>query len=263
MQPRSKIRERRMQRPTSLSQLHLLNPPPLLPNLTPKQRIHLPGTSTTAMSRRFPELAFTPLVKAHQQQHNSRAQYQRMEESGSPDDSLGVSEGTFITLRDSFYMASVSETGWPYVQHRGGEKGFVHVIDPKTIAFADLRGNKQYISLGNLEHDARVALFFMDYPNQTRLKILGRAEVRENDGAISELLNTLRPANIKEVVERAILIHVDAFDWNCPQHITPRFTQAELEPALAPLRQRMTQLEMENAELRSRLSREAPAQVAP
>jgi len=205
------------------------------------------------MSRRFPELAFTPLVKAHQQQHNSRAQYQRMEESGSPDDSLGVSERTFIGLRDSFYMASVSETGWPYVQHRGGEKGFVHVLDAKTLAFADLRGNKQYISVGNLEHDARVALFFMDYPNQTRLKILGRVEVHENDARAAELLKELRPANPRDVTERVILIHIEAFDWNCPQHITPRYTLEELEPALAPLRDRLKALEAENAALRANL----------
>ncbi|MBB5055697.1 hypothetical protein HDF16_000366 [Granulicella aggregans] len=210
------------------------------------------------MSRRFPELAFTPLVKAHQKQHNSRAQYQRMEESGPPDDSLGVSERTFIALRDSFYMASVGETGWPYVQHRGGEKGFVHVIDPKTIAFADLRGNKQYISVGNLEHDARVALFFMDYPNQTRLKILGRVEVHENDARALELLQALRPASPKDVAERVILIHVEAFDWNCPQHITPRYTIEELEPSLAPIRDRIKALEAENAALRGKLDAISP-----
>jgi predicted pyridoxine 5'-phosphate oxidase superfamily flavin-nucleotide-binding protein len=220
--------------------------------------------STTAMSRRFSELAFTPLVKAHQKQHNSRAQYQRMEESGPPEDKLGPYEQQFIALRDSFYMASVGETGWPYVQHRGGPKGFVHVIDPKLIAFADLRGNKQYISIGNLEHDARVALFFMDYPNQTRLKILGRVEVLElqrngeNDARASELLKTLRPANPKEVVERVILIHVEAFDWNCPQHITPRYTLEELEPSLAPIRDRLKALEAENAVLRGKLEAMSP-----
>jgi predicted pyridoxine 5'-phosphate oxidase superfamily flavin-nucleotide-binding protein len=209
------------------------------------------------MSRRFPELAFTPLVKAHQQQHNSRAQYQRMEQSGAPGDALGPDEQYFVSLRDSFYMASVSETGWPYVQHRGGPKGFVHVIDPKLLGFADLRGNKQYISLGNLEHDARVALFFMDYPNQTRLKILGRVEVYEsqrkgeNDARASELLKIWRPANPRDVAERVILIHVEAFDWNCPQHITPRYTLEELEPALAPLRDRLKALEAENARLRA------------
>jgi uncharacterized protein len=205
------------------------------------------------MSRRFSELAFTPRVKAHQKQHNSRAQYQRMEESGPPGDTLGPDEQYFISLRDSFYMASVSETGWPYVQHRGGPKGFVHVIDPKLIAFADLRGNKQYISVGNLEHDARVALFFMDYPNQTRLKILGRVEIHENDAAAPALFESLRTAEPHAVIERAILIHVEAFDWNCPQHITPRYTLEELEPSLAPLRDRLKALEAENAALRARL----------
>jgi len=133
------------------------------------------------MGRSFAELAFTPLVKAQQQKHNSRRQYERMEQTGPPGNALGPDEQAFIALRDSFYMASVSETGWPYLQHRGGEPGFVHVLKPSLLGFADLRGNKQYISLGNLEHDARVALFFMDYPNQTRLKILGRVEAHEND----------------------------------------------------------------------------------
>jgi predicted pyridoxine 5'-phosphate oxidase superfamily flavin-nucleotide-binding protein len=176
-----------------------------------------------------------------------------MERSGPPGDALGPDEQYFIGLRDSFYMASVSETGWPYVQHRGGPKGFVHVIDPKLIAFADLRGNKQYISVGNLEHDARVALFFMDYPNQTRLKILGRVEIHENDAAAPALFESLRTAEPHAVIERAILIHVEAFDWNCPQHITPRYTLEELEPSLAPLRERLTALEAENATLRARV----------
>jgi predicted pyridoxine 5'-phosphate oxidase superfamily flavin-nucleotide-binding protein len=210
------------------------------------------------MSNRFHDLTFTPLVKQEQQNHGSRRQYDRMAQAdgktGPSGLTLGVSERTFIALRDSFYMASVSETGWPYIQHRGGEKGFVHVLDDSLLGFADLRGNKQYISLGNLEHDARVALFFMDYPNQTRLKILGRVEIHENDSQTAELLKTLRPASPREVVERAILIHVEAFDWNCPQHITPRFTQEELEPVLAPIRERLAALEAENARLRQQLA---------
>jgi predicted pyridoxine 5'-phosphate oxidase superfamily flavin-nucleotide-binding protein len=206
------------------------------------------------MSRRFSELAFTSRVKAHQQQHNSRAQYERLEKSQSPSSNLlGPDEQQFISLRDSFYMASVSETGWPYVQHRGGPKGFVHVIDPTLIGFADLRGNKQYISLGNLEHDARVALFFMDYPNQTRLKILGRVEIHENDAAAPTLFESLRTSEPRAIIERAILIHVEAFDWNCPQHITPRYTLEELEPSLAQFRARIAALEAENAALRARV----------
>jgi predicted pyridoxine 5'-phosphate oxidase superfamily flavin-nucleotide-binding protein len=174
-----------------------------------------------------------------------------MEQFGPPGDSLGSDEQYFISLRDSFYMASVSETGWPYVQHRGGPKGFVHVIDSTLLGFADLRGNKQYISVGNFEHDTRVALFFMDYPNQTRLKVLGRVEVHENDAAAPALFESLRTAEPHAVIERAILIHVEAFDWNCPQHITPRYTLEELEPSLAPLRERLAALEAENAALRS------------
>jgi predicted pyridoxine 5'-phosphate oxidase superfamily flavin-nucleotide-binding protein len=214
--------------------------------------------STIRMPNRFHELTFTPLVQQEQENHGSRRQYDRMAHSEhSSGATLGVSERTFIALRDSFYMASVSETGWPYIQHRGGQPGFVHVLDSDsddaTIAFADLRGNKQYISLGNLEHDPRVALFFMDYPNQTRLKLLGRVEIHEKNPEAASLIASLRPANPKEVVERAVVIHVEAFDWNCPQHITPRFTQAELEPALAPLRERLAKLEAENATLREAL----------
>ena len=204
------------------------------------------------MSRSFPEVAFTPLVKKQQELHKSRRQYARMEEAlQTSSDALGRSEQAFLKLRDSFYMASVSETGWPYIQHRGGPAGFVHVIDSNLIGFADLRGNKQYISLGNLQHDARVALFFMDYPNQTRLKILGRVEIHEDDAAAPALFESLRPADPTAIIERAILIYVEAFDWNCPQHITPRYTLEELEPSLAPLQKRRADLETENARLRA------------
>jgi predicted pyridoxine 5'-phosphate oxidase superfamily flavin-nucleotide-binding protein len=165
---------------------------------------------------RFHELAFTPLVKAQQLQHNSRRQYERMEQAASPSNALDLEAQAFLQLRDSFYMASVSETGWPYVQHRGGLKGFVKVLNPGLIGFADLRGNKQYISLGNLEHDCRVALFFMGYPNQTRLKVFGRVKVHEDDAQSAALLATLRTKEPNAVPERALLIHVEAFDWNCP-----------------------------------------------
>ena len=206
------------------------------------------------MGRRFQELAFTSLVKEHQKEHGSRRQYERMEQTGPPGDALGTAEQDFLQRRDSFYMASVSETGWPYVQHRGGPKGFVRVINPSLIGFADLRGNKQYVSLGNFDHDPRVALFFMDYPNQTRLKILGRVEVHEHDKEAPALIESFRPTNKSDVVERVILIHIDGFDWNCPQHITPRYTLEELEDVLVPVRERLAKLETENAELRDKLS---------
>jgi len=203
------------------------------------------------MGRRFAELAFTPLVKRHQQLHGSRSQYERVERSDDPGDRLGPDEQAFIAGLDGFYMASVSETGWPYIQFRGGAKGFLHVLDPQTIAFADLRGNKQYISRGNLEHDNRVALFLMDYPAQSRLKILGHAEVIEGTAKAEATLENLRVPTEKTPSERAILVHVEAFDWNCPQHITPRYSEEELIPILAPLRQRIESLEAENKRLRA------------
>jgi len=205
------------------------------------------------MSESFYEIAFTPGVKEHQSEHGSRPQYQRMENALAGHNQLGSDEQQFIALRDSFYMASVSETGWPYIQHRGGPPGFVHILRADLIGFGDLRGNKQYISLGNLSHDNRVALFFMDYPNQTRLKILGHAEIHGHDDKAAMLIEQFRTAEPGAVIERAILIHVSGFNWNCPQHITPRYTLDELEPRLSPLRNRLAALESENAELRSRL----------
>jgi hypothetical protein len=199
---------------------------------------------------RFAELAFTPLVKEQQERHGSRRQYARMAEMGEAGDRLTDFEREFIAGRDGFYMASTGETGWPYIQYRGGEKGFLHVLDDRTLGFADLRGNKQYISLGNLGHDDRVALFFMDYAHQMRLKILGRVTVHENDAEAAELLAKLRVPGEKTPAERAMVIHVEGFDWNCPQHITPRYTQEELMGTLEPVRKRLEALEAENARLR-------------
>jgi hypothetical protein len=203
------------------------------------------------MGRRFAELAFTPLVKEQQKQHGSRHLYERMEQSNDPGDSLGAYERAFIEASDGFYMASVTETGWPYIQYRGGLKGFLHILDDRTLGFADLRGNKQYISVGNLQHEDRVALFFMDYPHQTRLKLLGRAKVHEGTAEARKLIDQLRMPNEKTPAERAMLIHVEGFDWNCPQHITPRYTEEELVKALEPMRQRIEKLEEENKRLRA------------
>jgi hypothetical protein len=203
------------------------------------------------MGRRFAELAFTPAVKEEQEKHGSRPSYARVEQSNDLGDRLGPFEQEFIGARDGFYMASVSETGWPYVQHRGGVKGFLRVLDERTLGFADLRGNKQYVSTGNLQRDNRVALFLMDYPTQSRLKILGRVEIREKDANARELIERLRVPEEKTPAERAVLIHIEAFDWNCPQHITPRYTQEELAEILEPMRRRMEVLEQENARLRA------------
>ncbi len=177
--------------------------------------------------------------------------YERVERTGPVGDLLGPQEREFLSERDGFYMGSTSETGWPYIQYRGGETGFLRVVDDRTLAFADLRGNKQYISVGNLKQDDRVALFLMDYARQRRLKILGRAEVHEGDAEAARLIETLRVAGERTPVERAIVIRVEAFDWNCPQHIVPRYTEGELAEALAPMRAKMASLEAENARLRA------------
>jgi predicted pyridoxine 5'-phosphate oxidase superfamily flavin-nucleotide-binding protein len=180
------------------------------------------------MGNRFAELTFTPAVKAQQEMHGSRRQYQRMQQGDESGGLLGPYEKDFIQERDGFYMASISETGWPYIQFRGGDPGFLQVLDEKTLGFADLRGNKQYISVGNLLSRDKVCLFLMNYPEQQRLKLLGRAEIVEGDARAGELIASLRTKG-KTYPERAILIHVEAFDWNCPQHITPRYSVRELE----------------------------------
>jgi uncharacterized protein len=202
------------------------------------------------MGRRFAELAFTPKVKEQQKLHGSRQQYERVEQAGRSDQRLGPQEKAFLRERDEFYMATVSETGWPYVQYRGGARGFLHVLDDRTLGFADLSGNRQYISVGNLQNDNRVALFLMDYPNQQRLKILGRVKTFENDDAARELIAKLKIPGESTPAERALVIEVEGFDWNCPQHIIPRYTQEELSEILAPVRARLNALEAENAELR-------------
>lgn len=193
------------------------------------------------MGHKFAELAFTPTVRLQQELNGSRRSYARMDEGESHHDVLGPNEAAFIAARDSFYMATVSETGWPYIQHRGGPPGFLRVLDEKTIGLADFRGNRQYVSVGNLQTDDRVALFLMDYANRARLKILGRARIVEADDR--ETLDKLAVPDYAARVERGILIKVEAFDWNCPQHITPRYTLAEVEAAAAPLRQRIAELE--------------------
>ncbi|HEX2917089.1 MAG TPA: pyridoxamine 5'-phosphate oxidase family protein, partial [Edaphobacter sp.] len=147
----------------------------------------------------------------------------------------------------------VSETGWPYIQHRGGEAGFLHVRDDRTIAFPDYRGNGQYITLGNLGHDNRVALFLMDYPSRTRLKILGRASVYEGEDA-RLYLEGLIDSGTRKLVERVIVIRVEAFDWNCQQHITPRYTEEQIAHVMKPVRERLAELEEENKKLRLQLA---------
>jgi predicted pyridoxine 5'-phosphate oxidase superfamily flavin-nucleotide-binding protein len=202
------------------------------------------------MAHNFGSLLFTPAVKSLQERHGSRRQYARFEGAASRD-RLGADERGFLAERDSFYIASVGSNGWPYVQHRGGPPGFVKVIDDQTLAFADFRGNKQYISQGNLATDDRVALILVDYPAQARLKILGHAELLDGVAA-KPYLEAVRLPGYAAEVESVFVIHVEAFDWNCPQHITPRYTREQIQEAVAPLEKRIEQLERENNTLREK-----------
>jgi predicted pyridoxine 5'-phosphate oxidase superfamily flavin-nucleotide-binding protein len=201
------------------------------------------------MGNKFAEIAFTPSVLAVQKRMGSSKYYDKMLGGESYNQELGPDETAFISLRDTFYMASVSETGWPYVQHRGGPPGFIKVLDETTLGFADYRGNRQYISVGNVLKDDRVAIIFIDYPNRTRLKLLGRARIVDADE--SELLAALDMPAYRARVERGFVIKVAAYDWNCPQHITPRFTQAEIEAVMGNLKQRIADIEAELQECRS------------
>lgn len=197
----------------------------------------------------FGALVFTPAVKALQASHGSRRQYARMERSEASRQRLGPSEIEFIGTRDSFYWATTGSTGWPYVQHRGGLPGFLTVVDDTTLALADYRGNKQFISAGNLLTDSRVAMIMVDYPAQARLKILGRVDVFAGSQA-DEWLPRVRITGDAAVIERVFVVHVEAYDWNCPQHITPRYTTAQIQQAIDPLEERLRELEAENARLR-------------
>jgi predicted pyridoxine 5'-phosphate oxidase superfamily flavin-nucleotide-binding protein len=179
------------------------------------------------MTRKYPEIAFTESVKAAQTEHGSRELGRRLASGAADDEHLSLAEIVFLGERDSFYLATVNEDGWPYIQFRGGPKGFLKVLDTSTLGYADYRGNRQYVSVGNLRADDRVALFFMDYPNRRRLKMFARAEVLDA-GARPELRARLVDPAYPARIERLVLFHVVAFDWNCPQHITPRYTAEEL-----------------------------------
>lgn len=195
------------------------------------------------MGNKFAEIAFTKTVKNLQEIDGSRKSYARMEEGEDTNHLLTEREAVFIGMRDSFYMATVSETGWPYMQHRGGPKGFVRVVDEKTLGIPDFNGNRQFVSIGNLRHDDRVSLFFMDYPNRARLKMLGRVRTTHD----ADVLECLALPGYKARIERAFLIDVAAFDWNCPKHITPRFTPDDIEAYISPLQERIAVLEAELA----------------
>ncbi|MFG1304779.1 pyridoxamine 5'-phosphate oxidase family protein [Xanthobacter autotrophicus] len=204
------------------------------------------------MSYGFLDIAMTPSVRAAQAKMGS----DRLWTTSGGDrtfDAFTPAEAAFIARRDSFYMASVSETGWPYVQHRGGPPGFLKVVNEKMLAFADYRGNRQYISVGNLAADDRAALILMDYAGRARLKIYAHVAAIALDADPVFTQRIVDPA-YRARPERILALHLVAFDWNCPQHITPRFTEVEIAAAVQPLRDRLAALEAENAELRARFA---------
>jgi hypothetical protein len=198
------------------------------------------------MTARFLDLTLTPDVKAAQARYYGRS---LTAPSGGGQDQLGDDEAAFIQAQDSFYLATVNQEGWPYVQHRGGPRGFLKVLSPAELGFADFKGNRQLLSTGNLSRDGRVCLFLMNYPLKARLKILGRAQVldpREEP----QLARALTPPGREGLTERLFRIQVEAYDWNCPQHITPRFTEEEVSQAVRPLQERIAELEAELGRLR-------------
>jgi predicted pyridoxine 5'-phosphate oxidase superfamily flavin-nucleotide-binding protein len=193
------------------------------------------------MAEGFLKLMVTPSVARAQEDYFGDAMGVSRE---GPPDVLTDDEAQFIAARDSFYLSSVSENGWPYMQHRGGKPGFLHVVNQTTLAFADYQGNRQMLSTGNVAANDRVCLFLMDYPHRTRLKILGHARVKDARKN-PELAVKFSEPDVRRIVERVFLIEVVSFDWNCPKYITPRFTAAEVEEAVAPLRRRIAALEAE------------------
>ena len=186
------------------------------------------------MARAFADITFTKSVKAAQTLYGSREQNSFFEKAEDPRNTIGERELQFIQTRDSFYQATVGENGWPYVQHRGGPPGFLKVLDDRTFGYADYRGNMQYISVGNIGSDERVSLILMDYVHRRRLKIWGHAQIVDSQNN-PELLNKLYDTDYDATVERGIVVHVDALEWNCPRHITQRFTETEVKRAVAPL----------------------------
>jgi uncharacterized protein len=217
------------------------------------------------MSHRYLDTLTTTSVKAAQQRYGSRTSMERATRNWDTDGFLGPDEITYLAGRDGFYLATVGETGWPYVQYRGGPAGFLHVLPDRdghgVLAWADLRGNRQYLSVGNLAGSPRVSILLMDYANRQRLKILGTATVHDlgtgDSAPAAELVHLARrltpppDAGRPPVVERIVTVDVHGYDWNCPQHITPRWTREELAPALTELHGELARLRSENERLRA------------
>jgi predicted pyridoxine 5'-phosphate oxidase superfamily flavin-nucleotide-binding protein len=208
-------------------------------DVEPKISLHVDVTEDETMAMKYLDLAMTESVRRAQKQYNGHA----ASIADAPErDPLGEAEVEFIATRDSFYLGTVSETGWPYVQHRGGPKGFLRVLNQTTLAFADYRGNRQLLSTGNLSINPRVSLFLIDYKNRERLKILGHARV-EDARAHPELVAQLADPTMQPAVERLVFIDVVSFDWNCSKYITPRYSAEEVEEYVGLLKKRITELD--------------------
>jgi predicted pyridoxine 5'-phosphate oxidase superfamily flavin-nucleotide-binding protein len=193
------------------------------------------------MPKAFATISFTESVTAAQSRYGSRERNQSFELSDDPRNELNDYEKEFIESRDSFYQATVSENNWPYVQHRGGPAGFLRVLDSRTIGYADFKGNRQYLSVGNLNANDRISLILMDYPNRRRLKLWGTVRIVHEEDA-PEMIAKLEIPTYRAHVERGIIIHIEAIEWNCPQHITPRYTQSEVESMVKPLLEEIEEL---------------------
>lgn len=201
------------------------------------------------------DIAFTPAVKQEQKKRGSREGYARMEQGSGWRSLIDDDLRAYVAERDSFYLATTSSGGYPYIQHRGGPKGFLKALDERTLAFADFAGNRQYISLGNALENDRANLFLMDYAHRRRVKVWGRIRFVEDD---PDLLASLIMPGYRAKVERAVLFMIEAWDTNCPQHITPRFTEAELAPTLMAYEGRIAELSAEIESLKARTGRAQP-----
>ena len=208
---------------------------------------HTVTTKNSSQRRYVSDIAFTPAVKGVQKRLGSRATYAKVERGRGWRESVTPELASFIAGRDSFYLGTASGEGRPYIQYRGGPPGFLKVLDDRTLAFADYGGNRQYISVGNLSENDQAFIFLMDYPNRRRVKIWGRAEVIADD---PEVLARVHDPDYEAQPERAIRFTIDAWDVNCPQHITPRYTEEDLGSMLQQLRDRIAELEEENRRLR-------------
>lgn len=206
----------------------------------------------------FAAIAFTEPVQALQRANGSRDVYAGLPTELPGSNGLGEQESAFLHAADSIFIASINVDGWPYVQHRGGPRGFLRVLSPSRIAFGDFRGNRQFVTAGNVAGDNRVALIVVDYARRRRLKLLGRLQFLQSESADPALVTAVELPDYRARIERIATIDIEAFDWNCPQHIPMRFTSEEMETAMGPLREQIAQLEREIAVLRARSPADCP-----